>query len=63
MSFSKAKAAFKENGTKVLSKKDGHFWNTNAGLLNLTEALESELEDLHRKVRALEKEMQDLKRG
>jgi hypothetical protein len=63
MSFFKAKKAFQENARQYLSAKDGHFWNTNAGLLNLCEALESELGDLQRKVHSLEQQVQNLERA
>ncbi len=63
MSFVKAKQAFRENGQVYLSTNDGHLWNTNAGLLNLCEALESELDDVRRKFRELEQKLQRIEHG
>ena len=63
MSFSKAKKAFKENGQRYLSSKDGAAWNTNAGLLNLCEALESEIGGLHSSILDLQQRMQVLARA
>ena len=60
MSFSKAKKAFKENGERYLSAKDGASWNTNAGLLNLTEAIASEMDDLQRRMKRIEQLLSQL---
>ena len=60
MSFRKAKDAFNENGRRYLSAKDGHHWNTNAGLLNLTTALESALSDTQAQLARLEQRIQHL---
>mgnify|MGYP001501964182 CR=1 FL=1 len=64
MHFYKAKQAFTENAQRYLSsKKDGATWNTNAGLLNLTEALEFELSQLRQSIQELEKQVQQLARA
>ena len=60
MSFAKAIKAFDENGREQLSRKDGHFWNTNAGLLNLSEAIQKEFARLHADIQSLEQRLQRL---
>lgn len=55
MSFSKAIAAFRENEQRVLSINNGLAGKTNAGLLNLTEAVQSELRNIDAKLERIEK--------
>ena len=63
MSFFKAKQAFQENGKRYLTTKDGHLWNTNAGLLNLCEAMDDEFSALKKKIRSLEQQLHALERA
>jgi hypothetical protein len=55
MSFSKAIAAFRENEQRVLSINSGLAGKTNAGLLNLTEAVQSELRNIDARLERIEK--------
>ena len=60
MSFSKAIAAFKENEQKVLSINSGLARNTNAGLLNLTEAVQGELRNIELRLERIEQILERL---
>jgi hypothetical protein len=54
MSFVTAKEVLDDNCTKVLTvDKDTALWNLSMGLLRLTQALEVEIADLRKEVRAL----------
>jgi hypothetical protein len=65
MSFYKAKACFKENlgllPSQSKTREDSLLWNLNAGLHNLTEAMESDLSDLKSRLDRVEAILRQLR--
>jgi hypothetical protein len=54
MSYTTAKACFTENRDSVNRRSDPQLYNLNQGLLNLTKQLQSDIDELNRKLKRLE---------
>jgi hypothetical protein len=58
MSYVTAKACFAENRDSINRRAEPQIYNLNQGLLNLTKQLQSDIDELNRRLKRIEAHMQ-----